>query len=467
MLVKINRRQRFLEAFLNRPGMVIITSFLVVIALGTLLLMLPFATMSGVEFHIDDALFTAVSATCVTGLVAVDTATTFTVFGKIIIILLIQVGGLGLATITSFFITTLNKFSGLKAKRIAQESTGSFTYLEIPKLLKFIIFVTAAFEILGGVVLSFEYVPRFGLWSGLGRAFFQSVSAFCNAGFDLLGDTEAGTFSSLLSFSDSPLVIITTSLLILGGGLGFSVYMDLVSWRKGKKLQIHSIIMLKATLIMTVVGTALMLAFEWNNGAVNGDSCTFGQKLLNAYFQAVSLRTAGFASVNLSALTDTSKVFSIIYMFIGAGSGSTGGGIKVTTFLVVIFSVIAEFSGKSDIVVEKHKITNEILKRSLAIMFSGLAIVFALSLVLCMTESSALASGKFGYVDILYEAASAFATVGNTSAGTPGFTTLGRLVIIPVMFLGRVGPVSLALSFANREMKNVTTVYPEAKIHIG
>lgn len=466
MLVKETRSKSFIKWLMGSPARVIILSFLAIILVGTILLSLPIAVQPGRYFTIFDALFTAVSATCVTGLIVTDTATTFTAFGKVVIIILIQIGGLGLMTITSFFFSLARKKVDLKARMLAQESAGSFNFTEIPRLLKFIIGITVSIEIIGGLVLSLEYVPKFGIADGFSKAFFQSISAFCNAGFDILGDTEAGAYSSLIGMNDNPLVLITTALLIIFGGLGFIVWADMANIIRGKnnRIKTHSKIVIKITLVLLALGFLFFLILEWNNPSFGQ---TASQKMLSAFFQSSSLRTAGFTSVNLTGLTDTSKVLSAIFMLIGAGSGSTGGGIKVTTFAVIIFSVWSELRGKSETIAEKSHIVQPIINKALAIFFSGIAIVTVLTLTLTLTEHVAISAGRISTVDLFYEAASAFATVGLSTADTPQLTSIGQLCIIPAMFLGRVGPVTMALSMAMKERKNAGAVYPDAKIHIG
>ncbi len=469
MLVKESKLKKFVSWFLKSPARVIVCSFLLVIAIGTFLLSLPISHQEGVYFSVFDALFTTVSATCVTGLIVADTGTSLSVFGKVVLICLIQVGGLGLVTITSFFYNIFRRKIELRAKRLAQESSSSFSLSELPNLLKTFVGVTFVFEFTGGVILSTQYVPLFGWAPGIGRAFFQSISAFCNAGFDVLGDTQFGPFCSLTGFNNNPVVLITTGMLIVFGGLGFIVWGDIINFfTKKSEFRTHSKIMIKLTVLLILIGTISFLVFEWSNtsdGSIG--TMSLPEKLVTAFFESVSLRTAGFSSVNLSNLTDTSKAMSCILMFIGTGSGSTGGGIKITTMAVLVFSVFSELRGNSQTVIEKSIVTKALVTKALAIFFSGLTIVAVLAFILSITERAALDSGQISFLDLIYEATSAFGTVGDSSANTPTLSSLGQLFIIPAMFFGRIGPITLALSLAIKEQKNVSVVYPEARIHIG
>lgn len=473
MLVKKKRLHAFTKWFFDKPARVIVSSFLLVDLVGTLLLMLPISSQDGTSLGFINSLFTTVSATCVTGLVVVDTATRFTAFGRVVIICLIQIGGLGLVTITTFFLNLVRRRVGLRARVLAQESSGSFSFVELPQLIKSIILTTLAFEFTGFVLFATQYVPQFGWAGGLARASFQAVSAFCNAGFDLMGDTASGPFSSLTAYNGNPVVILTTGFLIICGGLGFIVWRDLFNYHKTKNLRLHSKIAIMMTTILVISGTIFFLLAEWSNTGI--DSSGIGamgtlpewQRPLAAFFQSVTLRTAGFNSVSQENLLAGSKLISVMLMFIGAGSGSTGGGIKVTTFALLLHSVSSDIRGRSQIILGKHQIPREAVQRAIAIFFLASGLMVGLSFALCFSEAAALHSGKFEYLDLLFEAASAFGTVGVTSAQTPVLTALSHIFIIPVMFIGRVGPVTFALSLAMRETKEMTNIYPEGKIQIG
>ena len=430
--------------------------------------MLPISSMDGKSLGFINSLFTTVSATCVTGLVVVDTAMQFTYFGRVVVICLIQIGGLGLVTITTFFLSLVRRRVGLRARVLAQESSGSFSFMELPHLIKSIVLTTLAFEFTGFVLLSTQYVPQFGWSGGLGRAAFQAVSAFCNAGFDLMGDTASGPYSSLTAYSGNPVVLLTTGFLIIFGGLGFIVWRDLFNYRKTKSLRLHSKIAISMTVILVLAGSLFFLMAEWNNqGTQAMGSLPEWQRPLAAFFQSVTLRTAGFNSINQANLLSGSKLVSVMLMFIGAGSGSTGGGIKVTTFALLLAAVSSDIRGRDQIIVRNHQIPRVAVQRAIAIFFLGMGVMVGLSFILCFTEAAALHKGTFEYLDLLFESASAFGTVGVTSAQTPVLTTLSHIFIIPAMFIGRVGPVTFAISLAMRESKEMSNIYPEGKIQIG
>lgn len=473
MLIRKSRFKRFLKWLFAFPARTIVLSFIFVDLIGTLLLMLPMASQDGKSLGLLGALFTTISCTCVTGLVVVDTALQFTAFGRIVIICLIQIGGLGLVTITTFFISLARKKVGLRARVLAQESSGSFSFLELPQLIRSIVLITLAFETTGFLLLSTQYVPQFGWAGGLSRAGFQAVSSFCNAGFDLMGDTASGPFSSLTAYNGNPVVLLTTGFLIIFGGLGFIVWRDIISWRKTRKLRLLSLVAISMTVFLLLSGTIFFLAAEWNNTGVDASgvgalgTLPVWQRPLAAFFQSITLRTAGFNSVSQANLTDGSKLISSILMFIGAGSGSTGGGIKISTFSILLFTLISDIRGSDAILIRRQQVSQQLVQRSVTILFLGLGIMMGLSLILCFTESAALQSGRLEYLDLLFESASAFGTVGVTSAQTPELTTLSHWFIIPAMFLGRVGPATFAISLAMRQNKEQTNIYPEAKVQIG
>jgi trk system potassium uptake protein TrkH len=351
---------------------------------------------------------------------------------------------------------------------LAQESAGSFSFVELPSLLRSIILLTFIFEFTGFVLFATQFVPLYGWETGLAKAGFQSVSSFCNAGFDLMGDTASGPYSSLTAFSGNPVVLFTTMFLIVSGGLGFIVWRDLIASVKTKRLNVHSRITLVATAILILAGMLFILAVEWGNkGEMAMGLLPAWQRPIAALFQSITMRTAGFNTINMTTLMDGTKIFCVALMFIGAGSGSTGGGIKVSTFSLLIYSVYSEIRGRTDIVIRKHQIARVAVQRALSIFVLALGLVALLSIVLTFTESASLAAGRIEYLDLLFESASAFGTVGVSAASTPELTTIGQMCLIPVMFIGRVGPITVAVSLALREPKEFSSVFPEGKIHIG
>ena len=461
------------------PLRLIVSSFALVILTGTLLLLLPIATKSGATPGLLRALFTATSAVCVTGLVLEDTATYWSTFGKSVILLLIQVGGLGIVTITSFFYSFMRRKASLKTLVVTKESTASFNFEDVFALVRKIIAITLVTEGIGAIILSWRFALRYGLRDGITKGIFQAVSSYCNAGFDLHGDTIApgmlalgvtdGKFSSLIAWNNDPIVILTTALLIIFGGLGFLVWSEILSIRHGGRLHFHSRVVLAMTGILIVTGMIAFLATEWHNTQhpYSLGSLPVWQRPLAAFFQSVTPRTAGFNTIDQTSLYDTSKFITVILMFIGAAPGSTGGGIKITTFAVFVATILSDITNHDEIVLSRHRLSRETFTRALAVMGLGMLIVLTTTITLGYFEVQALESGRFSFLDLFYEATSAFATVGLSAAGTPNLSTGSQIILIPAMYLGRVGPASFAISLALRAAKKREIVHPEGKILVG
>lgn len=450
----------FLKRMFSNPARVIVISFALLIVMGTLLLMLPMSSRSGQSAPLLDALFTATSATCVTGLIVRDTYTFFSTFGQIIILLLIQLGGLGLVTFATFFNMAIRRKIGLKSLYIAQESTNSDSMSDMARLVKTIFIVTISFEIIGAIVLMSQFVPEFGA-HGIFISVFLSISAYCNAGFDILG--FQGEYSSLVNYQDNPVVLITIMALIICGGIGFIVWHDLYHWKKTKRLTLHTKIVLVMTAILIVGGTILFAILEWDNATTLGPMNT-DTKILNSAFLSVSARTAGFNSTPIETTNGITKLFLVIFMFIGAAPGGTGGGIKVTTFFVLISTVISVVKGNNETVAGKHKIDKTVVYKSFAVVIIAFTAIIISTMTIFLTSHSG--GAVFSEIDALFESASAFGTVGLTSGVSGLANTASRIVLILTMFIGRVGPVSLMLSLAMRPL-NKNRVMPEAKIMVG
>lgn len=483
MLVRRTRTRKFLDWMMDRPARVITSSFLLIMLIGTILLMMPFATNSGESIGFFDALFTTVSATCVTGLIVRDTATTFNTFGRVVLMCLIQVGGLGLVTIYTFCVSFFRRQVNVKTRLLAQESTGSFSFTELKGLLRTIVFMTLFFEMTGFVLFASQLVPEYGWGTGLFKSLFLAVSAFCNAGFDLFGDTATGPFSSFIAFNGNTVIMMTTTFLIFSGSLGFHVWKDLIDYVLGKinarknhdkksrtniHMKLHTRLAFVMMVALLVIGAVLILIMEWtNDGGLCLGSLPIGQRIKAALFQSMSMRTAGMNSIDLLAMRDCTKILCVVLMFIGAGAGSTGGGIKVQVFALLLYSVKSDLCGKPEVVFRNHRVSRSTVQRALTIFVLGITLVLTLACILSITERSLIEQGKCTFVDLLFESASAFATVGVTSASTPQFSFWGQLAIIPVMFLGRVGPMTFAMGLVMKDRKKVNTVYPEAQIHLG
>ncbi len=445
----------------SNPARMISASFAVVIAIGTLLLWLPISSKARVFTPLLDCLFTAASATCVTGLVVYDTYTHWSAFGHGVLLMLIQIGGLGLVTFTSFFNLVVGRKLGLRGMRLASESINSTSFGDVPYLLRMIITFTLAVEASGALLLGLYFVPRFGL-RGIAISVFLAISAFCNAGFDVLG--FLGEYTSLTSLNDSYLVLFTIMLLIIIGGLGFIVWNDLMAWRKTRTLLLHTKVVLLVTAFLLLLGTVCFLLFEWNNPATL-QPMSLKEKIGAGCLQSVTMRTAGFNSIDLYSMRDATKVFSIVLMFIGAAPGSTGGGIKVTTIAVIVMTAVSISRGKDEPYLLGRRLSANVVYRSLAILFMGIVVsgITAIVLILtCPLEQNGLTG-----VDAAFEAVSAFATVGVSSGVTAVTNWVGKIALTLTMFIGRVGPVSFGLTLAAQQKVNRKLIVPEGKIVVG
>jgi len=437
------------------PTQVLALGFAAIILIGTLLLMLPVATKSGKGADFLTALFTATSATCVTGLVVVDTKTYWSVFGQIVIMLLIQVGGLGIMTMSTLFALILGRRITFKERLVMQEAFNTNSLGGIVKFAKYILMVSFLFESIGAIILTLRFLPQMGLKKAVYYGLFHSISAFNNAGFDLMGN-----FRSLTGYVSDWVVNLVIMGLIIFGGLGFYVLLDIYEHRHFNKFTLHSKIVITITLFLITIGTLLIFLFEYNNPKTL-KPLDFPTKILAALFQAVTPRTAGFNTLSLSDMTIASKFLTIILMFIGASPAGTGGGIKTTTFAVILYTVLSVIKGEEETVLYKRTISRNIVYKAVAISFISVFIIFSVTMVLSITETS-------NFLTILYETISAFGTVGLSLGLTLELTTVGRIVIIFTMYTGRIGPLTLALALAQRQKKPKPIMkYVEEKIMVG
>lgn len=440
-----------IPGFKLNPPRVLALGFASLILIGSLLLNLPIATKTGESIGYIDALFTSASAVCVTGLAVVNTGEFWSLFGQITILVLIQMGGLGFMTMATVGALAIGKKITLKERLVIKEQLNQESMSGLVKLTQYVIISTFAIEAIGAILLSTRFIPMYGLKKGIYFSIFHAISAFCNAGFDITGN-------SIVPFAGDFIINMTLSALIILGGLGFAVYID-ISRNKGfKKLNLHSKLVLSITGILLVIGTIVFLMIEFNN-PFTLQSLSGPQKLLASFFQSVVPRTAGFNSLNIGALHDTTVFFMVILMFIGGSPGSTGGGIKTTTFGILMLTTISVIKGDSDVVVYRKRIGNEIINRSLAIATIGLALLMIVSFILTVTETAT-------FLDVLFETTSAFATVGLTRGITPSLTDIGKTIIIFVMYAGRVGPLTIAFAFANKNKKKGYR-YSEGNIIVG
>lgn len=436
------------------PTRIIVFSFAVIIFVGAFLLNLPIASNNGVSVGFINALFTATSATCVTGLVIADTMTQWTLLGQLVILLLIQVGGLGIVTLATFFSVLLGRKVSLKGKIIAQESISDYNFKDVLLMIKKIVLITAIIEFIGAALLSTSFIPRFGL-RGVYISIFHSVSAFCNAGFDLIGD-----YRSLTQFNGDPVIIYTTALLIIIGGLGFIVWKDLYDYKNQHRLYLHTKIVLVLSSFLILFGAIFFFSLEYSNPDTMGNLTLF-EKINAAVFHSVTCRTAGYNSLSLNEMSEVSKMVTILLMFIGAAPGSTGGGIKVTTLGILIMAIASNIKGDSETIVLRRRVSQEVVNKALTIASLSLVLIFFMTVIIIGVE-------KLNFISVLYEVTSAFGTVGLSTGITPSLQGISKILLIFTMFLGRVGPFTFAIAIAmraNKKQQNV--VYPEGKIMVG
>lgn len=427
--------------------------FALIILLGSVLLRLPLASRAGVKIPFMNALFTATSATCVTGLVVYDTWTQFSAFGQAVILLLIQIGGLGFMTVAILFSLAIGRRIGLRERSLLAEAVSSSQVGGVVRLVRRTLIGTAIFEGVGAALLAIRFVPMFGVGRGIWFSVFHSVSAFCNAGFDLMGARKP--LSSLVSFSGDPLILLTVAALIIVGGIGFMVWNDLVESRfRAGKLKLHTRTVLFSTIVLILGGALLMWLLE-RNGVFLGMSAA--DQALNAFFHSVTPRTAGFNSVDTAALSDGGKFLTMLLMFVGAAPGGTGGGVKVTTMAVVAATVFSSLRNREDTCLWHFRIDADTLRHA----FSGVAIYLALTiggvLVLC--------AGGIPLTDAAFECLSAIGTVGLTTGVTPTLPPLSKAALIALMYAGRVGSITVFLAVARTSCAKLKN--PVGKIIVG
>lgn len=433
------------------PARVLILGFGGLILLGAMLLNLSIASKNGESIGFINALFTAASSVCVTGLVVVNTAYHWTLFGQVVIILLIQAGGLGFMTLATLLAMLLGKRITLKERLVIKEQLNQETLTGLVGLTKYVVLVTFAIEGIGALLFSTRFIPMYGLKTGIWYSVFHAISAFCNAGFDLLGD-------SIAPFVGDYVINLTICGLIIVGGLGFSVYLDINKHRKFSKLSLHSKLVITITIFLLVAGTIIFFLLERNNSGTLGN-LTINEKILASIFQATVPRTAGFYSVDMASLYDGSIYLMIVLMFIGGSPGSTAGGIKTTTFGTLALTTLSVIKGEKDIVVFERRLNYDVIIKSIAIIMIGLIFVTTVTFILTITEDAE-------FLDLLFETTSAFATVGLTTGVTPDLSDIGKIILSFTMYAGRVGPLTMAYGFAKHH-KPVNYKYPEGNIIVG
>lgn len=435
---------------------VIVMGFFAIIFIGAGLLCIPAATKGeGISFL--NALFTATSATCVTGLTVFNIFDTFTVFGQVVILLLIQVGGIGFMSVSSFLYLAISKKISLSMRLAMQEEVASGDVKHISTYVKRILLFTLFCETIGAVILIGAFSEYMGAGEAIWNGIFHSISAFCNSGFDIVGISA----DSMSAFNSNPLVLVTLSFLIILGGLGFIVVSDVFDIKKKRHLQLHSKIVLAMSAVLILFGTAIFLGVEYNNPDTLGNM-SFGDKLLNAYFQSVSARTAGFSSVDISSLQPSSQLTLEMLMFIGASPASTGGGIKTTTLFILFATVYSVVRQRKYAVVDKQTISAKTIHRAASVLAMAIIIMVASTFALMLTDGA-----TFSSAELVFEQISAYATVGLSMGATSGLSIGGRIIIMLNMFLGRVGVLTFFIAFTKGRYANEgKIVYPECSINI-
>jgi len=431
------------------PSQLLVLVFLFFIIFGTVLLKLPFATTHSIS--IVDALFTATSAMTVTGLAVVDTGTAFTIFGQLVILLLIQVGGLGIMSFAVLIYMILGKKVGFKERILVQQSLNQTSLGGIIKLVKRLFIYSFSIEIIAMMFLAISWVPEYGWKHGMYYSFFHSISSFNNAGFSIWPD-------SLMRHVGDPIVNLVITFLFILGGIGFTVLADIWDKRRFKRLSLHSKMMIVGTIGINLFAMIVIFILEYNNPNTFGTLSSLGDKIWAAYFQAVTPRTAGFNSLDIGSLHEGTITLMLLLMFIGAGSASTGGGIKLTTFFVLVLSVISFIREKQSITVGRKSIKEKAVFRSLAILTISSFFIFLAVFILNITEPEP-------FLTLLFEVISAFGTVGLSMGITADLSIIGKIIIVLVMFFGKLGPLTLAFSLATPEMEKIK--YPSEDVLTG
>jgi len=424
---------------------------------GTLLLMLPIASRTGQSNGFRTALFTATSATCVTGLVMGDTWSLWSGFGQAVIITMIEIGGLGFMSAASVVLFLFRRKVGLRQRMVMAQALSLNEMEGVVRLQKWVLFGSLTVQGIGALILFLRFLSQFGWGTALKWGLFHSISAFCNAGFDIFGAIEPG--KGMILFNADPIVCLTLMALVVVGGLGFFVWEEVVRVRRFKKFSVYTKLVLITTGVLLLFGTVVFLLLEWSNPKTLGDMPVW-QKLLNSAFQSVTLRTAGFASVDQGALTDGSKALSIVLMLIGGSSGSTAGGIKTVTVIVLLLFMWTRIRGRRTVTVFKRTIPGDKVVDAMTIIVIVVGLAFAGAIVVCTTSG-------VSFTDALYETASALATVGLTTGITPELGILSQFMIIIFMYFGRVGVLTISLGFLLGNKADDRFQYADTNLLIG
>ena len=436
---------------------VIAVVFAMLIVLGTVLLMLPIASRNGVSCGFRPALFTATSATCVTGLSLFDTYTQWSGFGQTVIICLIQIGGLGFMSIATMVVFLLRRKVGLKQRLLMAQALSLNDMEGVVRLQKWVIFGSFSIEAVGALILTLRFLPEYGFATALKWGVFHSISAFCNAGFDIFGCITPG--ASLMEFNSDPVVLLTLGALVVIGGLGFLVWQEAATVRRFKKMSVYTKLVLVTSFVLLILGTGVFALLEWNNPATIGNM-EVGDKLLNSFFQSVTLRTAGFSAVDQGTLTEAGKGASIALMLVGGSSGSTAGGVKTVTMMVLLLFIWARARGKKSVCVYRRTIALSHVMNAMTIVAIVIGLAVFGSVFICATS-------PVGFTDALYESVSALATVGLTAGVTGKLSIAAQILIIIFMYFGRVGVLTISLGFLMGTEAEERFQYAQTDVLIG
>ena len=437
------------------PYMTILLSFMVVTILGGILLSLPISMKYGKSVKLIDGFFIATSAICVTGLSSIDIGSVYNIFGQMVILVLIQLGGLGVITFTSVIIIMISKKIGYYTKKIVQEDINIDTTFKIEEYVKKVILSVIVIEFIGTVILFFEFIKKFGFLKAVYYSFFHSVSAFCNAGFSLFSD-------NLYGFKNSFIINMTIPLLIFLGGIGFSTILNCynVLRKKEKRLTSTTKLSIKISVFLVILGMVAMFILEYSNKSTIGN-LSFGQKLEASFFQSVTTRTAGFNTISILGLKRSTSLLFVILMFIGASPGSTGGGIKTTTIGLIILGTLATLKNKDTIEYDKRSVSWRIYSKAITVLFISLIYTTICVFLLILFERNK------NLLDLVFEVFSAFGTVGLSRNLTPSLADISKFILIVTMFVGRVGPLTIALALSKSNLKKGRYTYPQENILIG
>lgn len=440
------------------PPQILTFGFIIIIAIGSILLSLPYASADQMPMSYIDALFTATSAVCVTGLVVVDTGTHFSMFGQLVILVLMQIGGLGFMTMATLFALAFRKRISLKERLVLQESMNQSSLEGIVRFIRRVLIYAFVIEIVGALILAMRWSLVMPFQDALYFGVFHSVSMFTNAGFDVMGSLH-GPFSSFVSHVNDPIVNAVLMLLIFLGGIGFIVLAEVWDYPKLRKLSFHSKVVLNASGILFIAGAVIIFIFEFTNLRTL-EPLSLPGKLYSSLFQSISPRSGGANTLDIGALRHATQFLLIMLMFIGASPGSAGGGIKVTTFAILVGAVIAMIRGKEDVVFFRRRLAKDRVYKALTITIVSLAAIVLFTMILSATENAE-------FLTLLFEVTSAFGTTGLSMGLTPHLTTIGKVLIIIMMFMGRLGPLTLAFTLVPTQEKKELYRYPEGKIMIG